>query len=64
MLDFLNGLSAPLIQIVTLVVVLALVWILLRMFLRLTMRIFTIGCGLILLIGMCGLAYFLLTSAG
>jgi hypothetical protein len=64
MTDLLNGLSGPLIQIVTLIVVLALVWILLRMLLRLTVRIFSIGCGLILLAGLCGLAYLLAGNAG
>ena len=52
-LDFSN----PIVQIIILILGLAIFWILLRFFLRLTMRIFTLGCGLIVLLGLCVLVF-------
>jgi accessory gene regulator protein AgrB len=44
-------------QILLLLLVLAVAWILLRFVLRLAVRVFSIGCGLIVLLGLVLLAY-------
>ena len=50
-------LSDQVIQIIILLAVLGVVWLVLRTVLRLTMRIFTIGCSLLVLIGLCAIVY-------
>ncbi len=57
-------LAAPtvqqLVRILAIVVVLALIWLALRYFLRLAWRVFSCGCGLIVLVGLVllGLSFF------
>lgn len=63
MLDILTELSTPLSQVILFILGLALLWFLLRVFLRFTIRIFTIGCGLIVLVGLCGLVFLILSRS-
>ena len=49
--------SDLLVQIIIALVVLGVIWLVLRSVLRLTMRIFSIGCSLIVLIGLFALVY-------
>jgi hypothetical protein len=43
--------SDSLVQIAVFVIILGIIWIALRFFLRLARRIFSLGCGIIVLIG-------------
>jgi hypothetical protein len=52
--------NEQIIRIVVIVVILAIVWIALRFVLRLATRIFTIGCAIIVLLGLLLLAFRLL----
>jgi hypothetical protein len=56
-MDILTESMDMLVQILILILGLAIVWFVLRLFLRLTMRIFTLGCGLIIVLGLCVLVF-------
>ncbi len=56
-MEGLNGISDQLIQVAILILVLAGVWFAARLVLRLTIRIFTTGCFVILAVGLCILAF-------
>ena len=53
----LGFLSDQMVQIIIALVVLGAVWLVLRTVLRLTIRIFTIGCSLIVLFGLIAAVY-------
>lgn len=61
MVEGLTETQTMLAQIGLLVLGLALAWVLVRFILRLTLRIFAIGCGLILGLGLCVLVYQLIS---